>query len=73
MRASLQLTYSVLEPFRYAGRNYEPGMQFNARRLDPRRRQLQRWVDEGKLAHPRAPKIEEEPEVEEEEDGDSPF
>ena len=52
MRASKQLTYSVLKPFRFAGRNYKPGMEFNARRLDPQTRQLQRWVDGGSLAQP---------------------
>lgn len=52
MRASLQRTYSVLEPFRYSGRDFRPGMEFNARRLDPPRNQLQRWVDGGYLCLP---------------------
>ena len=52
MRASKQLTYSVLKSFRFVGRTFKPGMEFSARRLDPERRQLQRWVDEGFLALP---------------------
>lgn len=33
-------TYAVLEAFRYNGRNFEPGMDFDARRLDVRRGRL---------------------------------
>ena len=64
MRASKQLTYSVLGSFRFAGRNYEPGMEFNARRLDPNRSQLQRWVDAGLLVPP-GQEPQPEPEAEE--------
>ncbi len=66
MRASKQLTYSVLGSFRFAGRNYEPGMEFNARRLDPNRTQLRRWLDEGLLALPGQEAAEEVPESEDE-------
>ena len=77
MRASLQHTYSVLKPFRFAGRNFKPGSEYNARRLDPQRRQLQRWVDEGILALPGQepepePVQEDELEVYLEAEGDEP-
>ena len=45
----MQFTYLVLKSLRFAGRNYEPGQEFNARRLDPNRTQLQRWVNDGFL------------------------
>lgn len=77
MQASKQLSYSVLESFRFAGRNYEPGQVFNARRVDPNRTQLRRWLDEGLLGplgqeaaeepEPDAPEGDQEPDVEPEE------
>jgi hypothetical protein len=33
-------TYLVKKPFRFAGRRFEPGMLFNARREDPNRGRL---------------------------------
>lgn len=69
--ASRQLTYLVLKPFRFAGRSYAPGAQFNARRADPRMGRLRSWVEDGTLGLEGAPEPEPEPEpepVEEEED-----
>jgi hypothetical protein len=49
MLVSRQLSYSVLKPFRYSGRGYEPGDVFNARRADPRMGRLRQWCAEGVL------------------------
>ncbi len=66
MKLTKQRTYSVLKPFRFSGRNFTPGQEFNARRLDPRRLQLKRWIEDGILG-PLGQEIEEEVEIDEQE------
>lgn len=66
IKVSRQLTYVVLKPFRFAGRGYQPGDAFNARRADPRMGRLRGWIEDGVLGlegQPEQP--EEEPEAEE--------
>lgn len=52
MLVSRQVKYVVLKPFRFSGRAYEPGAEFNARRADPTMGRLRKWVEEGYLGFP---------------------
>lgn len=45
-------TYLVLKSFRFRGRNFEEGMEFNVRRLDPSKGRLDALYRDGHLGLP---------------------
>jgi hypothetical protein len=72
MKVSCQLSYSVLKAFRFAGRAYEHGDVFNARRADPRMGRLRQWCADGVLGPlGEEPEPQPDPEGEQEADDES--